>query len=109
MKIRNGIILLLLIVFVAACSGAAQTLTETPLPTATETATPTLPPPDQKTTPVPDVDDAVRTYLDAWKAEDYASMYAMLTQVSQDAISEEEFTQWYLDIATKGAIIGVDY
>jgi len=109
MKIQNWMILLLMIIFVVGCSGLAEEATQTPLPSATETATPTLPPPNQKTTPVPDPDQVVKAYLDAWKEDDYASMYGMLTKISQDAITEEEFTQWYMDIATKGAITGVEY
>jgi len=109
MKIRNWIILLIMTLLVAGCSGLAAEATETPPPSETETATPTLPPPGQKTTPIPDPDQVVTAYLDAWKEDDYAGMYSMLTKVSQDAITEEEFTQWYMDIATKGAIVGVDY
>ena len=109
MKIRNWMIILLLIVFVAGCDGLVGDPTSTSAPTATETPAPTLPPPDQKTTPIPDPDQAVQAYLDAWKADDYASMYAMLTKVSQDAISEEEFTQWYTNIGTQAAVSGVDY
>ena len=109
MKIRYWMILLLVMVFVAGCSSEAEDATHTLTPMATETATPTLPPPDQKTTPIPDPDEAVQAYLDAWKADDYATMYGMLTKISRDAISEEEFTLWYQDIATKGAVVGVEY
>jgi len=109
MKIRNWMIVLLLFVFVAGCNGLAGEATPTSVPEATATSSPTLPPPDQKTTPVPDPDRAVQAYLDAWKADDYGSMYAMLTKVSQDAISEEEFTQWYTNIGTQAAVSGVDY
>jgi len=109
MKIRNWMIVLLLFVFVAGCNGLVGEATPTSVPEATATSSPTLPPPDQKTTPVPDPDRAVQAYLDAWKADDYGSMYAMLTKVSQDAISEEEFTQWYTNIGTQAAVSGVDY
>jgi hypothetical protein len=45
-----------------------------------------------------------QAYLDAWVAEDYKTMYGMLTNVSQDAISEEEFTNLYRGIAAEVAL-----
>ena len=69
----------------------------------------TLPPPNTQTTPVPDVKEAAQAYLDAWKADDYATMYAMLTTVSQDAISEEKFTKWYKSVIAEAAVQSVDY
>ncbi len=60
--------------------------TPTPLPTAIANIT-----------PVPDAGVAVSAYLDALKANDYASMYAMLTKVSQDAITQEDFAKRYTD------------
>ena len=113
MKIQRWIILLILVVllavFVVACSSAAPAATETPLPLATETLIPTLPAPEEKTTPPPDSEQAVQAYLDAWKAEDYASMYNMLTTISKDAITEEDFTTWYTSIATEMALSGIEY
>jgi len=109
MKIQNWIILLLVMVLVAGCSAFSETATETPIPTATETVTPTLPPPDMNTTSVPDPEQAVRAYLDAWKADNYASMYAMLTAISKDAITEEDFITWHTEIATEAALSGVEY
>lgn len=60
-------------------------------------------------TPVPDVKAAARVYLDAWKAEDYRTMYGMLTSVSQAALSEEEFTNHYRGVAAEAALKSVDY
>jgi penicillin-binding protein 2 len=40
-----------------------------------------------------------QAYLDAWAAEDYPSMYAMLAPASQDAIPVEAFTKRYKDVA----------
>ena len=60
-------------------------------------------------TSLPDARAVAQTYLDAWKAEDYASMYSRLTSVSQDAISEEEFTQHYQSVAVEAALNGLDY
>ncbi len=38
-------------------------------------------------------------FLDAWKNEDYASMYDLTTLVSRDAISREDFEKKYRDVA----------
>ena len=104
---KRWILPVLLVLFLVGCG---TTATDTaPAPTATEVPTATLPPPVQNTTPIPDPNQAAQAYLDAWKADDYAAMYAMLTEISKDAISEEEFTQWYTNIATGGAIDAVDY
>ena len=59
--------------------------------------------------PVPDPEETVRAYLDAWKADDYASMYNMLTTISQDAITETHFTNWYTSVAKETALNGVEY
>ena len=90
-KTQRRILFLLFSIFIgllmAACGAVSPASTETLIPSATETATPTLPPPPEKTTPIPDPEEAVRAYLDAWKIDDYASMYNMLTTISQDAIT----------------------
>ena len=57
----------------------------------------------------PDVEKVAHTYLSAWRNGDYASMYALLTPISQNAISEEEFTQHYQGIASEALLSGVDY
>ncbi len=49
------------------------------------------------TIPAPSTDAALRTFLDALQAEDYAVMYNQLSQASQAAISEADFTKHYTD------------
>ena len=113
MKIERWILFLLFStltgLLMAGCSAVSPASTETLVPSATETATPTLPSPPEKTTPVPDPEETVRAYLDAWKIDDYASMYKMLTTISQDAITEEEFTSWYKGNAAEMALNEVEY
>ena len=48
-------------------------------------------------TPAPDARVAVTGYLDALVKGDYAAMYAMLTKVSRDSLSQEDFTKTYND------------
>jgi penicillin-binding protein 2 len=54
-----------------------------------------------------DLPEAVRTaqeYLDAWQLEDYASMYRLLTEISQDAVNEDQFTAYYRSVAAEAAL-----
>ncbi len=57
----------------------------------------------------PDVKLTVQDYLEAWKNEDYAAMYAQLTTLSRDAISEEEFIRHYQSVANEAALTEIDY
>ncbi len=104
---KHRIVLLIFLIFLlAGCATATPEPAEispTPLPSAT--ALPTVAP---RTTPVPDVDEAVSAYLAAWKADDYPSMYNMLTTVSRDAISLEDFTLRYTSVAAELALATVD-
>lgn len=103
-----GIAAVLLIAVLAACSSQpSETVTPTtsPMPTATMT----LPAPDLRTTSVPDPSETANTFLDAWKANDFEAMYAMLTPVSKDAIDFESFDGRMRKILTEAAVGEVDY
>ncbi len=88
MKIPRWVSLLLVLVFLTACGGRGTNTGSTPskLPTAAVT-----------TIPAPSTDAALRTFLDALQAEDYAIMYKQLSRASQAAISEADFTKHYKD------------
>jgi cell division protein FtsI/penicillin-binding protein 2 len=81
----------------------------------TQTANPTIPPtpplggPQMEVTSVPDPEQMARVYLDHWKAEEYPAMYALLTGVSQDALSEEDFTKRYTKVANEAALGSWNY
>jgi cell division protein FtsI/penicillin-binding protein 2 len=90
-------------VLAAACNS-----TPTTAPTPTETPRPSLPPPGVTTTRVPDARAAASDYLAAWKAEDYASMYSLLSQASKSGRSEADFAKHYQDITIEAALSGVD-
>ena len=94
---------LILIVFVSGC-GQSQTT-----PTPTIPASPTLGEVGVRTTPVPDARESAGRFLDAWKADDYALMYSMLTSVSKDAINREEFEDHFRSIASEMALSDLDY
>jgi penicillin-binding protein 2 len=46
-----------------------------------------------------DAQTAAVKFMDAWKQEDYASMYNLITRVSRDAITLEDFEKKYRDTA----------
>ena len=52
---------------------------------------------------------AARAYLDAWQVEDFPSMYALLTSVSKDAISADDFNTHYHSISQEAALSEVRY
>jgi penicillin-binding protein 2 len=81
-------------------------MVETAMATAAATVLPSVVP---QVTPVPDVETSVTAYLDAWIADDYSSMYTMLTSVSRDAISLEDFEERYRSVAAEVALGGIEY
>lgn len=105
MKMFRWIIFVVLI----ALAGCGQNQTVPSTITLVPTVTPTLSQPLEKTTSVPDPEAAVRAYLGAWKVDDYTTMYNALTSISQDAISEEEFTRHYRSVAIEAALNDIDY
>ena len=107
MKYSPGFIFgLLLVVLVSACSPVISPPTATaPAPAATQTLRPVSP----TIIRPPSVEEATRAFLAAWMAEDYQAMYALLTQVSQDALPEERFTQRYRDVAISMTLETLDY
>jgi penicillin-binding protein 2 len=66
---------------------------------ATPTGTSTLPTPVVRVTqpPVADPQSTMRTFLDAWQKDDYASMYPLISQDSQAGITLDDFTKRYSD------------
>jgi penicillin-binding protein 2 len=105
MKIR--LLILVLSAFILFGCSQATPLAQTPAVAASPTAS--LPGPQVETTTVPDPRLVAQTYLDHWKAEEYSAMYAMLTTVSQDAISELDFTARYQGVANEAALSSWDY
>ncbi len=91
MKLKRVIQLMLIIVFISACSssgiGSSSIFaTDTPLPTA-----------QIGITPAPDAPAAVNAFFEALKENAYESMYAMLSQDSQSLITLEDFSKRWND------------
>jgi len=84
MKFLRWLNILIILTFLSSCSGTGIEVpgfpTETPLPE-----------PIVNVTSVPSVDDSLRAYLDAFKIDDYNTMYSLLSKVSQDANPLENF------------------
>lgn len=109
MKPRFSLVITYVLFFFIAvgCKGQA--------PTATPTITPTSPPPtptlgqvSMEVTPAPDPSPVAMAYLAAWKQEDYTAMYNLLTRVSRDAITQDDFTKRYVDTMAEAAAGSVD-
>jgi penicillin-binding protein 2 len=97
--------LLLLTFALSACAGAG------PQPTVEPTATvaPTLPFARSTVISAPDPRVVTRQFLDDWKADKYADMYALLTGVGKDAITQDVFVKRFTDVAVGLTLQELDY
>jgi len=68
-----------------------------------------LPAPHVNTTAAPDPQTTARDFLDAWQQENYEAMYQLITPVSRDAISLEDFTKRYNNTALSLSLIELKY
>lgn len=93
MKTNRILTFLLALFLLAACNGKS-----TP-DAALLTPTPTLPGPFVAITSAPPPDPAatVDAFLQAWKVEDYATMYSLLAFESQQAVASDDFAKKYTD------------
>lgn len=104
MKYVRWVVVILL--FMVACNGETSSSTS---PVVSPTVSETLPEPDVRVTSVPDPEDTAHEYLQAWQDGNYAAMYGMLTDLSQDAITLEDFTDRYQMVATQANLASVGY
>jgi Cell division protein FtsI/penicillin-binding protein 2 len=103
MKMRKiGNIAFALLFILTACAGKGGSQTST-------TNANNKPTPVVQTTSIPDVPTAAKSFLDKWKSEDYAGMYALLAKTSQDALSETDFEKKYTDAASSLTLTSLDY
>ena len=94
---------LVLALTLAACAGAPNTPV---LPVSSPE--PTLPPPAMATQPPPDVDDSAAAYLQSWEDKNFEDMYKLLSPLSQDAVSLEQFMEIYVSLDRDGGIARVE-
>ncbi|MEJ5241862.1 MAG: penicillin-binding transpeptidase domain-containing protein [Anaerolineales bacterium] len=55
------------------------------------TPTPALPPPSVTRIAAPDAGETLQTYLEAYRRDDYTTMYSLLAQSSRAGLSEDDF------------------
>ncbi len=76
---------------------------------ATPEPSPTLPTPVITNVAAPDPEIGARLFLDAWKRDDLPAMYALLSPLTQDSLTEEEFTAFYQEVKQAVALASIDY
>lgn len=101
-------ILISMLALLIACVPAAQNGTPRPRFSLFPTHTP-LPTPVVTIIPAPDAEAAMRRFLDALRNGDYATMYAMLSKASQDALTQDEFSQKYNEALNTMGAAKMDY
>jgi len=82
---------------------------DTPLPPTPIPSDTPLPDPKTMTTAVPESRISAEAFLSAWKAEDYVTMYNMLSQVTRDTISYDDFALRYKDTAINMTLDELNY
>jgi cell division protein FtsI/penicillin-binding protein 2 len=102
MKRLRWINLILIFSLLTACSLSSDGISIFSTPTP-------LPPPAVTISSAPDAEEPMRSYLDAFKSEDYAVMYAMLTQVSRDGITTEDFAARHSEALNTMSAGSIDY
>jgi penicillin-binding protein 2 len=69
----------------------------------------TLLPPELTLNPVPDPQPVAEEYLKYWQDDNFPSMYALLTEISQDAITTEDYVKTYQDATFNLTLKSLDY
>ncbi len=103
MKFLHLLHIVIILALLAACAPATEA------PPATGAPTSSLPTPVVNVTALPDIKQTFETFVNAWRADDYAAMYAMLSTESQQAISEADFVARYKDAMNTMSLRQLDY
>ncbi|HZM22055.1 MAG TPA: penicillin-binding transpeptidase domain-containing protein [Anaerolineales bacterium] len=101
MKFLRWLNAIVVLTFLTSCSGGGGISifpTETPLPQPIVTVL-----------GAPNADAALGAYLDAFKAEDYNTMYGLISKVSQDTITLEDFAKRNRDALNEMSAGSFDY
>ncbi len=107
MKLYRSLGVLLIVSFLLGACGANGGGGPSLFPTATPS--PGLPTPHMGLTPAPDERAAVSAYFDALKVNDLGGMYALLTKLSQETITQENFAKRYNDALNEMGTGKFDY
>jgi penicillin-binding protein 2 len=101
MKFLRWLNVIVILTFLTSCRGGSGIPifpTETPLPQPIVTVV-----------GAPDADAALRAYLDAFKVDDYNTMYGLISKVSQDTITPEDFARRNRDALIEMSAGSFDY
>ncbi len=111
MKFRLSFLLfvLLFVSSVPACNPAPAVIKKTGTVTAPISATQTLAKVEPTVIKAPNAELTAQVFLNAWKAEDYQTMYSLLTPTSQDALALEKFIQRYQESAVNMTLQTLEY
>ena len=106
MKFFRWLNIVVLVAFLlSACSaGGGGPISIPGIPTETS-----LPQPLVTVNAAPNVDTTMSAYLDAFKKEDYNTMYSMLTKAAQDTITLEDFARKNRDALNTMSASSFDY
>lgn len=103
MKLFRWLNLIVIMTFLSACSsGGSGLIPSVPTDTA-------LPPPAVTVVSAPDPSLTLAAYLDAYKADDYNSMYSLVSKVTQDTIPLEDFARRNRDALNQMSAGTFDY
>ena len=105
MKFLRWLNLIAIMTFLSACSSGSGGNTFLPIGA---TATP-LPTPIINITPAPDPSAALTAYLDAYKADDYNTMYSLISKAAQATISLDDFAKNNSDALNQMSAASFDY
>lgn len=89
-NLSRSLAMLFALALLAGCIGLGRNASGTQTPPGKN-----LPTPIVNVTAAPQADGTLRAFLQAWQADDYASMYNLLTPESQQTISLEDFDKKY--------------
>jgi len=102
MKFLRWLNLIAVFFFLTACGSGG--IGNSIFPTDTS-----LPPPPVTIVSAPDPAAAVRAYLDAFKADDYNTMYGLISKVAQDSTTLEDFAKRNRDALNEMSASSFDY
>src|SRR5262245_45941187 len=102
MKFLRWINLIVVFSFLSACGSGGNGVSLFPTDTA-------LPPPVVTVVNAPDPATALQAYYEAFKANDYNTMYNLLSKVTQDTVTLEDFAKRNRDALNEMSAGSFDY
>ncbi|KAF0107564.1 MAG: penicillin-binding protein 2 [Anaerolineaceae bacterium] len=103
MKHSRVLIFVATLILLAACGRSADGAATVPGGTGN------LPTPVVGITRAPKADAILQTYLDAYAAEDFAAMYALITEAGQANTTQEAFTDMYMNSLDSMSVKTIEY